>query len=54
MLSDVLILAMWPKWLHKHLQEETKSEKPHQDLLILLRANILTNFEDDDFNQLHW
>ena len=54
MLSDVLILAMWPKWLHNHLQEEAKSEKPHQDLLILLRANILTNFEDDDFNQLHW
>ena len=54
MLSDVLILAMWPKWVHKHLQEVTKSEKPHKDFLILLRVNILTNFEDYDFNQLHW
>ena len=54
MLSDVLILAMWPKWVHKHLQEVTKSEKPHKDFLILLRVNILTKFEDYDFNQLHW
>ena len=53
MLSAVLILAMWPKWLHKHFQEVAKSEKP-KDFLILLRVNILTNFEDDDFNQLHW
>ena len=25
MLNDVLILVMWPKWVHKHLQEVAKT-----------------------------
>ena len=25
MLSDALILVMWPKWVHKDLQEVTKN-----------------------------
>ena len=25
MLNDVLILVMWPKWVHKHLQEVTEN-----------------------------
>ena len=40
MLSDVLIVVMWPKWVHKHLQEATKSvfsrEKLYIDFMILL------------------
>ena len=45
MLSDVLIVAMWPKWVQKHFQEATKSvfswEKLYIDFLILLTENIL-------------
>ena len=40
MLSDVLILVMWPKWVHKHLQEVSKNvfnwEKPFIDFLELV------------------
>ena len=40
MLSDFLIVVMWPKWVHKHFQEATKNafswEKFYIDFLILL------------------
>ena len=45
MLSNVLILVMWPKWVHKDLQEIAKNvfgwEKPYKDFLVLLTENIL-------------
>ena len=60
MLSDVLILVMWPKWvhkylqevgpkwMHKHLQEVAKDlfswEKP---FLIFYQKIIYTDFEDE-------
>ena len=35
-LSDVLILVMWPKWVHKHLREVAKKvfswENPDSDI----------------------
>ena len=52
-LSDVLILVMWPKWVHKHLQGVTKNvfswEKPFLDfinrkyLTVILKKTILIN-----------
>ena len=54
MLTDVLIVAMWPKWVHKHLQEVTKNvfswEKLYIDFPILYQKIFCTVFEDDDFN----
>ena len=55
MLSDVLIVVMWPGWVHKHLLEVIKNvfswEKLYIDFLILLTEYIFyTDFEDDDFN----
>ena len=54
MLSDVLIVVMWPKGDHNHLQEVTKNVfsrgKFYIDFLILVRENIYTDFKDDDFN----
>ena len=54
MLSDLLNVVMWPKWVDKHLQGVTKNvfswEKFYIDFLILLTENIFTDFEDDDFN----
>ena len=45
MLSDVLILVMWPKWVHKQLQEVRKNvfslETPYKDFLMLLTENTL-------------
>ena len=42
--------------MYKHLQEVAKNEfgweKPYKELLMLLTENI--NFEDGEFNQLHW
>ena len=44
MLSDVLILVMWPKWVDKHLLQVSKDvfswEKPYKDFLILLKQKI--------------
>ena len=57
MLRDVLILVMWPKWVHKHLLEvaEMYSAGNNQHrYLDLLTEIFYTNFEDEDFNQLHW
>ena len=40
---------MWPKWVHKHLQEVAKNvfgrEKPYKEFLMLLVENI--NFEEE-------
>ena len=45
MLSDVLILVMWPNWVHKRLQEFPKyvfsGEKAYKDFLVLLTEFIL-------------
>ena len=43
-LSDVLIVVMWPKWVHKHLQEVAENvfswEKLYINFLTLLTENI--------------
>ena len=42
MLSGVLILAMWPEWMHKHLRKNVFSwEKSFMYFTILLMVNIL-------------
>ena len=51
---------MWPKWVHKHLQEVAKdvfsSEKLYIDFLSLLTEIFYADFEDefdkDEFGQL--
>ena len=62
MLSDILILVMWPEWVHKHLQEVLKYvfswEKSYIDFSIFLTEKFYAHFEGeidkDHFNQLYW
>ena len=44
MLSDILILVMWARWVYKDFQEVEKivlSWEPYEDFLILLTENVL-------------
>ena len=54
MLSDVLIVVMWPKWVHKHLQEATKNVFSWKKLYIISwfyqQKIFYTDFEDGDFS----
>ena len=59
MLSYVLVLVMWPKWLHKHLQV-TKTYSAGKNFIYrfldfikdvnFIYRKYFTDFEDDDFN----
>ena len=47
MLSNILILLMWPKWVHKHLQEKTLHRFlafiNRKYFIIILKTKTLTN-----------
>ena len=45
LLSGVLILAMWPEWMHKHLRKNIFSwKKSFMYFMILLEVNVLDWF----------